>query len=181
MTGIIIRRSVPEDAEAVERLRVAGWQRAYRGIIPDDYLDRLVPNVARRRRHLAGLPAGISDSVAVADGAVVGWIAGGPCRDPDRLGPRYGEIFACYVHPGCWRKGAGRLLMDHALEALVQAGRDDVSLWVLEANERARRFYATVGFGPDGARMLRDFGAPVAEVRYLRPARTNGGSVRTIR
>ena len=60
--------------------------------------------------------------------------------------------------------------MDHAVEELVQAGRDDVSLWVLEANDRARRFYATVGFGPDGARMLRDFGVPVAEVRYRRSA-----------
>jgi len=170
MAGITIRPSVPEDAEAVERLRIAGWQTAYRGIIPDDYLDGLLVNVARRRRHLAELPADISDSVAVADGAVVGWIACGPCRDPDRQGPRCGEIFACYVHPGCWRKGTGRRLMDHALEALVQAGRDDITLWVLEANDRARQFYATVGFSPDGARMLRDFGALVAEVRYRRTA-----------
>jgi ribosomal protein S18 acetylase RimI-like enzyme len=169
MTGIAVRASGPEDAEAVERVRIAGWQTAYRGIIPDDYLDGLLVNVARRRRHLAELPADISDSVAVAGGAVVGWIACGPCRDPDRVGLRYGEIFACYVHPGWWRKGVGRLLMDHAIEELVQAGRDDISLWVLEANDRARRFYATVGFGPDGARMLRDFGVPVAEVRYRRP------------
>jgi len=168
MAGMAVRASVPEDAEAVERLRIAGWQTAYRGIIPDGYLDGLLVNVARRRRCLAELPADISDSVAVADGAVVGWIACGPCRGPDRIGLRYGEIFACYVHPGWWRKGVGRLLMDHAIEALVQAGRDDISLWVLEANDRARRFYATVGFGPDGARMLRDFGVPVAEVRYRR-------------
>jgi GNAT superfamily N-acetyltransferase len=154
----------------VERVRLAGWQTAYRGIIPDGYLDGLLVNVARRRRRLAELPADISDSVAVADGAVVGWIAGGPCRDPDRVGLRYGEVFACYVHPGWWRKGVGRLLMNHAIGELVRAGRDDISLWVLEANDRARRFYATVGFSPDGARMLRDFGVPVAEVRYRRPA-----------
>jgi ribosomal protein S18 acetylase RimI-like enzyme len=170
MAGITIRASVPEDAGAVERLRIAGWRTAYRGIIPDDYLDGLLLDVARRRRHLTELPAGSSDSVAVADGAVVGWIAAGPCRDPDRQGPRYGEIFACYVHPDWWRKGIGRVLMDHALEALVQAGRDDISLWVLEANDRARRFYSTVGFSPDATRMLRDFGAPVAEVRYRRSA-----------
>lgn len=169
MAGIAVRASVPEDAEAVERLRIAGWQTAYRGIIPDDYLDGLLVNVARRRRHLAELPADVSDSVAVADGAVVGWIACGPCRDPDRIGPRYGEIFACYVHPGRWRKGVGRLLMYRAIGELARAGRDDISLWVLEDNDRARRFYATVGFGPDGARLLRDFGVPVAEVRYLRP------------
>ena len=29
-----IRAAVPDDAEEVERLRVAGWQAAYRGILP---------------------------------------------------------------------------------------------------------------------------------------------------
>lgn len=121
MAGMTVRLSVPEDAEAVERLRLAGWQTAYRGILPDDYLDALRVDVPRRRRHLEGLPADISDEVAVADGAVAGWVASGPCRDPDRHGARYGEIFACYVHPDWWRKGTGRLLMDHAIGALAQA------------------------------------------------------------
>ena len=170
MAGVAIRPSVPEDAEAVERLRVAGWTTAYRGIIPDDYLDGLPVDVARRRRHMAALPAGISDSVAVADGAIVGWVSCGPSRDADRPGPGHGEIFACYVYPGTWRKGVGRLLMERALEVLAAAGRDDVSLWVLEDNDRARRFYERFGFGPDGARKLGEFGVPVAEVRYWRPA-----------
>jgi GNAT superfamily N-acetyltransferase len=170
MTGIAVRPSVPEDAEAVERLRIAGWQTAYRGIIPDDFLDGLPVDIARRRRHMAELPAEISDNVAVADGAVVGWVACGPCRDPDRPGSRQGEVFACYVHPGAWRTGVGRLLMEHALEVLAAVGRDDITLWVLEANDRARRFYETFGFAPDGKRMLREFGVPVPEVRYRRPA-----------
>jgi ribosomal protein S18 acetylase RimI-like enzyme len=170
MAGIAVRPSVPEDAEAVERLRIAGWQTAYRGIIPDDFLDGLPVDVARRRRHMAQLPAELSDSVATEDGAVVGWVSCGPCRDPDRPGARQGEIFACYVDPAAWRKGVGGLLMEHALAVLAAAGRDDVTLWVLEANDRARRFYEKFGFAPDGKRMLREFGVPVPEVRYWRPA-----------
>ncbi len=104
-----------------------------------------------------------------ADGAIVGWVAYGTCRDPDRGGPRYGEIFACYVHPDWWRKGTGRLLMGHAIDGLVRSGRDDISLWVLEANDRARRFYEALGFAPDGTRKLVNFGVPVPEVRYRRP------------
>ena len=169
MAGIAIRPSVPEDAEAVEGLRIAGWRTAYRGIIPDDFLDGLPADAARRRRHITELPAQTTDSVATEDGAVVGWVACGPCHDPDRPGSGQGEIFACYVHPSVWRRGVGRLLMEHALEVLAAAGRGDVTLWVLEANDRARRFYETFGFAPDGKRMLREFGVPVPEVRYRRP------------
>ena len=199
MTGMTIRPSSPADAEAVESLRIAGWKTAYQGIMPDDYLDGLPVDVGRRRRHLEDLPAGITDEVAVADGiaadgtaaagtaadgtaadgtgvggsgaggAVVGWVAYGPCRDPDRAGPRYGEIFACYVHPDWWRKGTGRLLMGRAIDGLIRSGRDDISLWVLEANDRARRFYEAFGFAPDGTRKLVSFGVPVPEVRYRRP------------
>lgn len=165
-----IRATGPDDAEAVERLRIAGWQTAYRGILPDEYLDGLPVDAARRRRRLENPPAGFIDEVAVVDEGIVAWIASGPCRDPDRKGPRYGEIFACYVHPHWWRKGTGRVLMGHAIDGLVRAGRDDISLWVLEGNDRARRFYETFGFGPDGTRKLMDFGELVLEVRYRRPA-----------
>ena len=165
-----IRVSVPDDAEAVERLRIAGWRTAYRGILPDEYLDSLLVDVARRRQHMEKLPSDVVDEVAVTDGGVVGWIASGPCRDPDRKGPRYGEIFACYVHPDLWRKGTGRVLMGHAIDGLVRAGRDDISLWVLEGNDRARRFYEAFGFGSDGTHKLLDFGELVPEVRYRRRA-----------
>ena len=56
--------------------------------------------------------------------------------------------------------------MAHAVRALTEAGQPDVTLWVLEANEQARRFYVAAGFRPDGARQLLDLGGPVTEVRY---------------
>jgi GNAT superfamily N-acetyltransferase len=66
-------------------------------------------------------------------------VAAGPCRDDDRPRPHQGEIYACYVRPGWWRRGAGRLLFAHATSVLAQAGQDDVTLWLLEANRAARR------------------------------------------
>jgi len=186
---------VPDDAEQVERLRVAGWQAAYRGILPDDYLDRMRVDGERRRLHMieqaaaaqkaaareaatpeaamregaAGrrtAPAVVVESVAVQANAIVGWVVGGRCRDADRPGPQHGEIYAIYVLPEWWGRGAGRLLMAHAIRALTEAGRSDITLWVLEANQRARRFYVAAGFSPDGSHQVLDLGGPVTEVRY---------------
>jgi len=166
-----IRAAEPADAEEVERLRVAGWQAAYRGILPDDYLNRMRVDGERRRRYMikqatAAPRSVLVESVAVQADAIVGWVSAGRCRDADRPGPGHGEVYAIYVLPEWWGRGAGRLLMAHAVRALTEAGQPDITLWVLEANEQARRFYAAAGFRPDGARQLLDLGGPVTEVRY---------------
>lgn len=170
MAGPSIRAIALDDAEEVERLRVTAWQSAYRGILPDGYLDRMRVDGERRRRHMIGhaaaAPAGAVESVAVQANAIVGWVAGGRCRDADRPGPGQGEIYAIYVQPEWWGRGAGRLLMAHAVRALAEAGRRDITLWVLEANRRARRFYEAAGFRPDGTGQVLDLGGPVTEVRY---------------
>lgn len=171
MAAPSIRAITLDDAEEVERLRVAGWQTAYRDILPDDYLNRMRVDGERRRRHMieqaaAEPPSVLVESVAVQGGAIVGWVAGGRCRDADRPGPGQGEIYAIYVLPEWWGRGAGRLLMAHAVRALTEAGHGDITLWVLEANQQARRFYAAAGFRPDGTRKLLDLGGPVYEVRY---------------
>ena len=170
MAQVAVRACTVLDAEAVESLRVAGWKSAYRGMIPDAFLDSMPVDVDRRRRRTAERPDGVLESVAVVAGSVVGWVSAGPCRDDDRPGTHQGEIYACYVLPDWWRCGVGRLLLTHATGVLAQAGRDDVTLWVLEANSAARRFYETLGFHPDGSRNLLELGAPVPEVRYRRPA-----------
>jgi ribosomal protein S18 acetylase RimI-like enzyme len=60
--------------------------------------------------------------------------------------------------------------MSAALEALAKAGYDQVTLWVLDTNARARRFYEAAGFHFDGAEQLdeRD-GFVLNELRYRRP------------
>ena len=53
-----IRPAVPNDAQAVARIRVLGWRFAYQGLVPQGYLDSL--NVAedteRMRGYLSQLP-----------------------------------------------------------------------------------------------------------------------------
>jgi RimJ/RimL family protein N-acetyltransferase len=60
--------------------------------------------------------------------------------------------------------------MCNALRQLEEIGGDRAVLWVLEENERARRFYAGGGWVPDGeTRVEAVNGEPVSQLRYSRP------------
>ena len=101
--------------------------------------------------------------VAEKDGAIVGFASCGESRDA----PGEGELYAIYALPVAWGTGAGPALMAAALTALRAGGFETASLWVLDDNPRARRFYEREGWVPDGGRREEEFlGVPVGEVRY---------------
>ena len=78
-------------------------------------------------------------------------------RSRDRgAAPREGEIVALYVHPGHWRGGVGRALVEAALDALAAAGYAEAIVWTLAESPRNLAFYEALGFaataGPSGGR-----------------------------
>jgi GNAT superfamily N-acetyltransferase len=109
--------------------------------------------------------------VAEADDGVVGFASVVPTRDED-ASPEVGEITAIYLLPDHWGAGLGRELMVAALDALGEAGYREASLWVLDTNERAQRFYAAGGWVADGAvKVDTELGVELREVRYRREVR----------
>jgi ribosomal protein S18 acetylase RimI-like enzyme len=82
--------------------------------------------------------------VAEAGGELVGFSVVGPGRDEDAPAPT--ELYAIYARATWWGSGLGQLLWD-AVDP-----DEPCSLWVLEANDRARAFYRRNGFVADGAR-----------------------------
>ncbi len=168
---VTIRRATMADAVPITEAHVCSWQRAYRGLIPQDYLDGLEPaqRVARWEENLT-LVDWSAGGVLVAEdrSGVAGFASFGPTRDDDdrRL---VGEIMAIYLAPYAWGKGFGRELMAAAVGALAAMGYGLAMLWVLDGNERARRFYDAAGFQPDGAvKEDRSYGFVLNEVRYRR-------------
>jgi GNAT superfamily N-acetyltransferase len=157
-----IRVATPDDAPAIETIRVQGWRSAYRHVFPPDDLDALPIDPDRWRPRLHVPPPGWTTMMCEHDGRVVGFASIGPSRDED--GP--GELYAIYVDPDAWSTGAGRALMVEA-ERRLAARYDTALLWVLEDNPRARRFYERAGWAPDGTRKAEErFGVRAPEVRY---------------
>jgi GNAT superfamily N-acetyltransferase len=159
-----------DDAEMLAVVQVRTWQEAYRGKVPQEYLDQLDPSRRRQTwRQLlesAHAPAGTLVLEHQADG-VVGFIHVSPSRDSDTDPRLVGEVQAIYLLPQHWGHGAGRLLMNAGLRRLDEAGYHEVALWVLETNTRARRFYESGGWRADGSsKTANSRGFPLVEVRY---------------
>ncbi len=135
---------------------------AYRGFFPDEWLDRLTveDRLPLWERHLSDDDS--ATLVAEIDEVVLGFALLGPDRD-DRS---RGEIRAIYLDPLAWRRGIGRALM-FASEEMLSERFPTANLWVLDQNERARRFYEAVGWTADGtSKEMLIFGRDATEVRY---------------
>lgn len=153
-----IRAATPADARAIAEVHVASWRATYRGLLPDAYLDRLSVDEreAQRREVLEDPASEWGTLVAEEDGRVIGFAAFGPSRDDDAP-PGTGEIPAIYLAPEVVGTGVGRDLFAEATAGLRKAGFERATLWVLEANERARRFYERAGWTLDGETSDHDF------------------------
>ena len=100
-------------------------------------------------------------------GGIAGFAWFGPSRGSDTDPRVTGEVCAIYAAPGAWGTGAGRAMMSSAVTELARIGYTDAILWVLAANDRARRFYALAGWAEDGARKTDGSrGFDITEVRY---------------
>src|ERR1700739_4320810 len=136
-----VRRAVAEDAESIAAVHIRSWQTAYRGQLPDRYLDHLGEELERRTalwRAMILAPPTNKHEVWVGGAHVDGFVALGPAReaDPDVTG----ELYAIYVNPIRWGQGLGRTLFSLATKRLAELGFATAMLWVLESNVRARRF-----------------------------------------
>jgi ribosomal protein S18 acetylase RimI-like enzyme len=104
-------------------------------------------------------------TVAESDGGdVIGFTYVGPSETEGAV-----ELYAIHVVPELVGTGVGRELMANALEQLREIGGERAVLWVLEENERARRFYDRAGWKPDGETRIEPInGEPVPQLRYSR-------------
>ncbi|MCO5167427.1 MAG: GNAT family N-acetyltransferase [Planctomycetes bacterium] len=175
MEPLRLRLAAPEDAPAVAALHVATWRRAYSGLVPDALLDALsVEQWARDRRERLAAPApGVRTWLLLREEALLGFAVTGPARDDDLDPARAVEVHAIYVQPDLLGRGLGRRLLEHALDDLAAAfpAAVEVTLWALEGNVRAERFYARLGFEP-GPRAVKSMGGhDLPHVRWRRVLR----------
>ena len=176
-----IRPASAADGPTIARIRAATWRAAYPGLIPEQTLaEQTAPAAVEAEGEWRS--AHSMDGVLVAEGAdgddgLIGFAVFGPERDegyqvgqpqPEPPDHGRGEVYAIYVLPGHWNAGAGRALMNAVLALAAGQDYNDVSLWVLEANARARRFYEKIGFRLTGESGVLGGLRGLTQVRYRR-------------
>lgn len=165
-----MRRAVLADARALAELHVRAWQWAYRGQLPDTFLDSLSETVdgreARRRDVLAHPESDQRTWVADVSGQVVGFADSGPSRDDDAAAAT-AELYAIYLDQSALGTGVGRALMQRVTDDLRQRHYRTAVLWVLDTNTLARRFYEAAGWSLDGSAKTDEVQSVILrEVRY---------------
>jgi ribosomal protein S18 acetylase RimI-like enzyme len=184
---VVIRSASTADAAQIAAVMRDSWFAAYDGIIAPAIIDQATaPDGGARIRQSFRIRPWQRMIAAVARGPapasatrIVGYASFGAERDVIGMPWPYpltaagsdgqvAELYALYVHPSWWSTGTGRALMDQVLTKVRMAGYACITLWVLEANGRARSFYQRAGFAPDGARHVLDDLGGVTEIRYRR-------------
>lgn len=166
-----VREATDEDVMAIAQIHVAGWRTSYRGILPASLLEGLTVE-ERMTLWSDGIRGiGVSTFVATNGARVVGFARICPPRAIAAPPADAAEISHLYVDPALQGHGAGRMLLEHSLQEAQDRGYQSAILWVLAENHRARKFYESFGFVPDGAQRTDPefLGGDAVEVRYWAP------------
>jgi len=129
-----------DDRFSISRIYEESWKFAYKGIIPQSYLDSI--QAGEWAVNLDN--SEMRSIVAVEKDLLIGTSSFCASRFSDFAG--YGEIVSIYLLPEYMGKGYGKCLLKYAIGELTKTGFQDIFLWVLEKNIRARNFYERQGF-----------------------------------
>jgi GNAT superfamily N-acetyltransferase len=143
------------------------WRAAYRGIVPDDYLDGLSYNESERLWQYS-IEAGAGCVFVAEDGAeVFGFASGSPRERFSRELREYeGELKTLYVlfsHKGA---GVGRQLVGAVAWHFADRGVNSMPLWAFAENRAVRGFYESLGGVPVAEDGFELGGAWLSEVAY---------------
>ena len=160
-----IRWMKEKDVKDLGLIHSDSWRAAYAGIIPNEVLEMKIAKRQADRFLYAYKNKSEETAILLINQSICGFITLGNCRDED-LDEEYGEIRGIYLSPKYYNKGFGKILLRWGLSELKCKGFTKASLWVLEENLIARKFYEKNGLKFDGTEKTINVGKELNELRY---------------
>lgn len=161
--ALSIRQARPSDAADLARIYIESWQDTYAGLLSHTLLGAmsLKGQTQRWKSAIAG-----SSMVLLAEdrkAGAVGLVSLGAARDP--VQGLEGELYTLYVDPACLGRGAGRLLLSGAFDALKERQYRSCLVWS-HARNNACFFYEAMGGRRVAERTTRLMGEVTPEVCF---------------
>jgi len=144
MTFVTLRKLTIEDWQAMRAARLAALADAPSAFASNLAREEAFTDETWQERAASGRTFG-----AWRDGVIVGLATGFP-EDP----PTGWHLVGMWVAPQCRGQGVADQLVGAVCGLAKEAGAVSVTLWVADANDRARAFYRRLGFVPTGQRQL---------------------------
>ena len=158
----IRRITKTDDLEKIGNIYAQSWKTAYKGIVPQSYLDAL----SGSRWSAVLLKSDYAAYVITAGGEYIGTSSICAAREQNMEG--WGEIISIYLLPEYFGTGYAGMLLAAVMDALLSDGYKDIYLWVLQENKRAQRFYEKHGFRQTPDRITIEIaGKELTEVRFV--------------
>ena len=142
--NILIRAAEARDAESIAKIKVTGWQTAYRGIVDDAYLRSM--SILEQSELFKNVYSPNTVFIAEADNEILGFCRFRICENEEIDC----EIRELYVRPDLKRMGIGSKLFAHTLNHLIQKGMKKLYLGCFLENIGAKRFYEKAGGKAEG-------------------------------
>lgn len=137
MINNIVRPEVESSLEIAKIIK-DGWNAAYKGIIPDDYLKNMnVEKISENWKK--NIERNKNIYIYKENDEILGVIRFGKSEYP-YIKP-IGEIFVLYVKPELKRNGIGTKLFEFAKDELIKAGYEKMMIWCLKGNKQGANFY----------------------------------------
>lgn len=141
MPDLTIRPGEPQDRDVWLDAALRSWLDAYQFLLPPQEVANAPMMLATAWEKRSGLLR-----LAILDGVVAGFYSLG---DAGQTGDR-NYLWHLYVDTRHQRRGVGRALHDAALAEIAARGASTAWLDVMRANEKARAFYAALGWTETG-------------------------------
>jgi GNAT superfamily N-acetyltransferase len=154
-----VRRLAPADVETLRTIRLEALRSD-----PDAFGSTLEREEGRSDDDWQAWLGRGATFVAETDDGPVGLIVARPHDDPTTVG-----IYAMFVSSRARRGGAGRALVEAAIEWATDSGAEQLTLMVIDSNEPASKLYESCS--GESERRERDGAVELAMTRVIRTAR----------
>ena len=145
-----------KDIEEVAKIIVDDWKIAYKGIIDNEYLEKL--SYEDRAKRIKEKYLKQKALVYVENDKIKGYCRFGENRDNEK---EYGEIYALYIKYGEKNNGIGKKLSKKAMKILTERGYKEAVIWCLKENKNARIFYEKIG-----GKLFKERKIPIGDKEY---------------